>query len=245
MIGRSLILFASLMAVTPVQAQTPPVPVAVAAEDPASLAEARKVVLRLMPPGIYKQIMGPMLDPLMGSMRQSMKSVPLRQLAQLGGMTPDEAAKLDKVDIAAVMAIYDPHWEQRMTLTTRAMLDSMGDFFTTMEPELREGMAKAYAHRFTLTELSDIDRFFGTPSGVKFASRYMTIMTDPAVTGQMQAMMPKMMAQMPTFVAAAQKATASLPPPRKMHDLSPAERATLAKALGVTEDKLHDPKSTL
>ena len=70
-------------------------------------------------------------------------------------------------------------------------------------------------------------------------------MSDPAVAAQMKALMPKMIAQMPRFVAAAQKATAALPAPRKINDLTAAERATLAKALGVTQDKLHDPKGTL
>lgn len=251
MTGRRYALAVASLLASPAAAQTAPAPVpapapvAPAAEDPATLAQARRVVGRLLPPGIYKQIMGPMMDPILGNMNQTMKSVPLRQLAQLGGMTPADAARLDRVDVAAVMAIYDPHWEERMRLSTRAMIDAMADFMTTMEPDLREGMSRAYAHRFTLAELTDIDRFFDTPSGAKFASRYMTIMTDPAVADSMKTMMPKMMAQMPQFVAAAQKATAALPPPRKMNDLTPAERSKIAAALGVTQDKLQDPKSPL
>ena len=236
---------AALVMAAPATAQAPVAGAPAVTEDPATLAAARRVAAHLMPPGIYKQIMGPMMDPILGNMGQSMKALPLRQLAQLGGMTAEEAAKLDHVDMATVMAIYDPHWEERMRLSMRAMIDSMADFFTTMEPDMREGMAKAYAHRFTLAELDDVDRFFGTPSGEKFANRYMTIMTDPAVAAQMKALMPKMIAQMPRFVAAAQKATAALPAPRKINDLTAAERATLAKALGVTQDKLHDPKGTL
>ena len=55
-------------------------------------------------------------------------------------------------------------------------------------------------------------------------------------------MMPKMMAQLPRFVEAAQKATAALPPPRKLKELTPAQKAELAKALGVAPDKLKDPE---
>jgi hypothetical protein len=72
----------------------------------------------------------------------------------------------------------------------------------------------------------------------------MTIMADPAMAAEMQSMMPKMMKSMPQFIAAAQKATTSLPAPRKLKDLTPAERTRLAKALGVDESKLTDPKST-
>lgn len=246
---RRVFALAAMTLAAPAMAQTAPAAAPVAAvtttEDPATLAEARKVVGHLMPPGIYKQVMGPMMDPIIGNMGQAMKAVPLRQLAQMGGMTAADAAKLDKVDLAAVMAIYDPHWEERQRLSMRGMMDSMGDFFTTIEPDMREAMAKAYTHRFSMADLVEIERFFKTPAGDRFATRYMTIMTDPAIAGEMQSMMPKMMAQMPQFIAAAQKATAGLPAPRKMRDLSPAEKATLAKALGVTPDKLQDPKSTL
>jgi hypothetical protein len=120
----------------------------------------------------------------------------------------------------------------------------MGEFLTSLEPELREAMAHAYANHFTLGELTDLDRFFSTPSGAKFASQYMTIMSDPAMAAEMKSIMPKMMQQMPQFIETAQKATADLPPPRKLEDLTPAERAKIAAALGVSESDLQNPKST-
>ncbi len=242
---RLTVALAAMLIAAPVAAQTAPAAPAAAPLDPATLAEARQVVGHLMPPGIYKQIMGPMMDPIMGNMSESMKAMPLRQLVQLGGLSPEQAAKLDKVNVSQVMAIYDPRWEERTRLSMRAMLNAMGDFFTTLEPELREAMAKAYAGRFSQAELADIDRFFVTPSGAKFARQYMTIMADPAMADEMKAMMPKMMEHMPQFIEAAQKATAGLPPPRKLKDLTPDEKAKLAHALGVDENKLQDPKGPL
>jgi hypothetical protein len=232
---------------TPALAQQAPSQPAAAAVaiDPATLAEARLVVAKLVPPGAYKKMMHSAMAPMIDNMSGNLKALPLKQLAEMGGLDAQQAAALDKIDIEQVMAIYDPHWQERMTLTMHAMFDSMGDFFTTLEPELREAMAKAYASHFTLTDLQDLDRYFATPTGNKFATQYISIMTDPAMTDEMKAMMPKMMAQMPTFIAAAQKATANLPPPRKMEDLTPAEKAKLAKALGVDEAKLHDPKTAI
>jgi len=246
MIKAMLVTTAALFVTTPALAQTTPVsaaPVAAPA-DPATLAEARLVVGHLVPPGTYKKILGPMMDSVMKSMTDNMKALPLRQLAEMGGLDAKQAEALDKIKIDEVMAIYDPHWRERSQLETRAMFDAMGDFFTTIEPEMREAMAHAYANHFTLAELTDIDRFFATASGGKFATEYMTVATDPAMIAEMQSMMPKMMQRMPEFVAAAQKATASLPAPRKLKDLTPAERTRLAKALGVDESKLTDPKST-
>jgi len=246
MIKASLIILASLAAV-PAMAQSAPAPAApvVATPDPATLAEARRVVAHLVPPGIYKKVMGPMLGTIMGSMADNIKALPLRQIAEMSGLDPKAAAALDKVRIDEVMAIYDPRWQERSKLEMQAMFGAMGDFFTTLEPELREAMARAYANHFTLEELGDIDRFFGTPSGDKFASQFMTISADPAMTDEMRSMMPKMMQQMPQFIGAAKKATASLPPPRKLQDLTPAEKDKLAKALGVDPKSLRDPKSTI
>jgi hypothetical protein len=171
--------------------------------------------------------------------------MPLKKIAQIGGLDEQQATALDKVNLTEVMAIYDPHWQERAKLSMQAMMGAMADFFTTIEPDLRDAMAHAYARHFTATELDDLNRFFATPSGTKFASQYMTIMTDPAVVDATKAMMPKMMQQMPQFIAAAQKAAAALPPPRKIEDLSPTEKTKLAKALGVDESKLQDPKTTL
>jgi hypothetical protein len=238
---RLMITAAALLVAAPAVAQTAPAPAPV---DPAALAEARLVVAHLMPPGIYKQMMGPMMAPITDNMTETMKAFPLREAAEIGGLDPAKAAALDKVNIAEVMAIYDPHWQERMKLSMTAMYSAMGDFFTSLEPEIRESMAHAYANHFTLAELTDIDRFFETPSGGKFSSQYITIAADPAMAAEMKSMLPKMLQRMPDFVAAAKKATDSLPPARKLKDLTPAERDRLAKALGVDQSTLRDPKST-
>lgn len=248
-----LLAAAALLLATPAVAQTAPAvagpsasPVqAPAPIDPVALAKARQVAARLLPAGIYKKILGPMMGPVMDNMGDMLKAMPLKQIAEIGGLDEQQAAALDKVNMTEVMAIYDPHWQEREKLSVQAMMDAMADFFTTVEPDLREAMAQAYARHFTSAELDDLNRFFATPSGAKFASQYMTIMTDPAVIEATKSMMPKMMQQMPQFIAAAQKATAALPPPRKIEDLSPADKAKLAKALGVDESKLQDPKTTL
>jgi hypothetical protein len=248
-----LLAVSALLLATPAVAQTAPASAAPTASpaaapaplDPLALAKARQVAARLMPAGIYKKILGPMMGPVMDNMGDMLKAMPLKKIAQIGGLDEQQAAALDKVNLTEVMAIYDPHWQERAKLSMQAMMGAMADFFTTIEPDLRDAMAHAYARHFTATELDDLNRFFATPSGTEFASQYMTIMTDPAVVDATKAMMPKMMQQMPQFIAAAQKAAAALPPPRKIEDLSPTEKTKLAKALGVDESKLQDPKTTL
>lgn len=239
------------LAAPSVSAQNAPAPVAAApakpaaAMDPARLAVARRVAARLLPPGIYKEIMSGSMDAVMGSMGGALKAMPLGQIAQMGGMTVEDAKALDKIDLTQIMEIYDPRWEERQQRTMQGMFGAMGGFFTTMEPQLRDGMAQAYASRFSLVELTDLDRFFATPTGTKYAASATTIMTDPAVMNTMKDMMPKMMQHMPQFMEAAKKAAAGLPPPRTLEDLSPAEKARLSKAMGIDESKLQDPKGPL
>jgi hypothetical protein len=227
-------------------AQVAPAPVvpAVTPVDPAAVAAARPIAARMLPAGTYKTVMGSAMDGVMGNLGDAMKSLPLRQLAEMGGLDSKQAAALDKIDIAAVMAIYDPHWQERTQLQMKAMFAAMGEFFTTFEPDLREAMAKAYARHYSIDELHDLDRYLSTPTGAKFAANSMTIMVDPAVMETTRAMMPKMMQQLPQFIAAAEKATASLPPPRKVEDLSEQEKEKIAKALGIDPAKLRDPKTS-
>jgi hypothetical protein len=234
---------AALAVAGPAEAQAPQA-AAAAQDDPAALAEARAIVVKLLPPGTYKRLMGTTMGPLMDQMGESIGALPLKQLAQLGGLDAQQAAALDKVDLAQVMAIYDPHWQERSKLQMRAMFAGMGDFFGTVEPELRDAYARAFVHTFTANELKDLNRYFATPTGAKFAGRYMTMATDPAIMDVTKAMMPRMMAEMPRFVEAAQKATAGLPPPRKIETLTAAERAKLATALGIDPARLRNPDAT-
>ena len=138
---------AALCALMPgvASAQTAPSAPVVATEtappSQEALVEARKVAARLLPPGVYKTVMSGSMQAITGSMGDALKAMPLRQIAELGGLTPAEAKALDKVKVA-------------------------------------------------------------------------------------------------------QKATAGLPPVRKLDTMTPAERAKLAKALGVDPSKLHDPKVT-
>lgn len=232
----------ALLGAAPALAQTGPTAAPVTAVDPARLAAAKPVVDRLFPAGTYKRIMKSSLDMVAGSISTSMKNLPLEQIARMAGATEKDAARFAKVDVEQIMAIYDPHWQERMQLTMRGMMDSMGSMMESFEPDMRAALARAYAQRFTTNELADLDRYFSTPTGAKYAEQSMMIFMDPEMVQAMQSMMPKTMQHMPEIMASAQKATASLPPPRRLQDLSPAERDKLGKLLGVAPEKLQDPK---
>jgi hypothetical protein len=213
-------------------------PIEVATPDPAKLEVSRKVALRLVPDGIFMKVMSGTMDQFMGGMMDQMMEMPLKEIAEKFAKNPEDLKDMGPATLNQIMAIVDPAFKERTQLGMKAMMSEMGGIMSEMEPGMREGMAVAYANRFSATELSDMDRFFSSPSGAKFASENMTIMTDPAIMKQMQALMPKVMEAMPGIIKRVEKATSELPAAKSPDTLTKAEREELAKLLGVKPSDL-------
>lgn len=203
-----------------------------AASDPVQMAAARRVVDHVFPAGTYARLMNGAMTGMMAKTVDSLSQMPLSAFAGAGGVSPDAAARLDKATMGDVMAILDPAFQQRSEITVSVMMSEMTSLMAQVEPGIRDGLAEAYARRFSADQLADMNRFFETPSGAAFASNVMLLQADPAVVARMQAFMPMFIKALPGMVADAQRATASLPKPRRPQDLSPAERARLARLLG-------------
>ena len=175
--------------------------------DPARLALAKSAVAAIIPPGTMQRVL-----------KSSMATM---ENAMLGGMFDMKGSDVgvtgegkDKT-LREAMAEKDPHFEERMRITNRVMAEQMGAIFGKMEGPMREGMARAYARRFSLAELQDINRFFGSASGASFARQSFELMTDPELVKAMTAFMPEMMKEMPAIAEKLKAATAHLPPPPK------------------------------
>jgi len=226
----------SLLATPALAAEAQEAPAVQAASvDPARLAEARITVDHVFPLGTYAKIMNGSMDKMIGSMTQSMSRIPLKDLAGMSGV---DVAKMGPGTTEQIMAIYDPAYKQRMQIATHTMMSQMTGIMTQFEPDIRDGMAHAYAARFDVAQLKQINAFFATPTGDAFAADYYTIMMSPEVMDKMQAFMPKLAKQMPAIVEKVKAATADLPPMRKYKDLSEADRKKLAGLLGVSEADL-------
>lgn len=201
--------------------------------DPARLAAARLLAAQVVPAGTYRRMMDGTLSQLMNGMMGQIMDVPVKQFAAAAGASETDVAKLGSATTRQIMTILDPAFQDRMRVTTDVMMRSMVDLMEGFEPQLREGLAEAYATRFSGAQLADINRFFETPSGRAFSGQLMVAMADPAIMRQMQSFLPAMVQAMPKMIQQAQAATAGLPKARKVQDLSPAEIDTLAKLLGV------------
>jgi hypothetical protein len=208
----------------------------VTAPSPAKLVVATRIASRLLPDGIYRKMMGGTLTKMMDGMTDQITSLPLSSLAEMGGLAPEKVKSLGSGTMKEMMAILDPAFDQRMKITMSMMMGDMVDLMSSMEPSVREGMAEAYARRFTDTQLADLEQFFATPTGSQYAAQSMEIFADPALVSRMQAMVPKMMQAMPAMMKKVGDATASLPKPKTTSELTASDKAKLAKLMGI------DPK---
>lgn len=217
---RTLILSVVLLA-APVFAQAP------AAADPARLAAATRIAAKLLPDGSYRQMMSGSMDQIMASMTDQMMSTPLKDLVGVSGVDKGKLPAMGPGTLRQMMAILDPAFEQRTKIMSTVMMGEMADIMSAMEPDMRAGMAEAYARRFDIAQLGDIERFFQSPTGATFAAQSMQVYTDPAVMARMQTMMPKIMQAMPRIMGKVATATAGLPKPRTSENLSEADKVKL------------------
>ncbi len=231
-------LSAAMLLVQPATAQMGK-PIEVATPDPAKLEISRKVAFRLVPEGIFMKVMSGTMDQFMGGMMDQMMDMPMKELVEKFIKNPEDLKDMNEFTLSQAMAIIDPAYKERTQVGMKAMMSEMGGIMSSMEPGMREGMAVAYANRFSASELSDMDQFFSSASGSKFASENMTIMTDPAIMKQMQALMPKVMEAMPAIVKKVTAATNKLPPAKTAETMSEADRDALAKLLGVKPSDLN------
>lgn len=230
---------ASLLAQEPVAAQAAPAPAETSTEiDPARLVAAQQTIDHIFPAGTYGRIMDGAMKAVMDNVMGSIGKMQMRDLGAIGGLDEKQLDDLGQGTLDDIMAIYDPAFHQRMDITMKIMMGEMTTLMTQFEPGIRDGLARAYARRFSADQLADLNRFFATPSGRAYAADSMLLFMDPEVMQKMQAFMPQMMKQMPGITKKFESATASLPKPRTYKDLTKAERAKLAKLLGITEAQL-------
>lgn len=181
--------------------------------DPARLALATQTVDFLWPLGTYARVMDEAMDAMMNAMRRSMLNMPVGDAAKGDGAAAADSGAGMKVRDA--LAAADPHYEERMRITTRVMMDEMIALMTRVEPDIRAALSRAYAARFTSAQLADMNRFFATPSGRAYARESMAIMMAPEMMAEMGKMTPMMFEAMPRIAQKTQAATAHLPPPPK------------------------------
>ena len=207
-------------------------------EQEARVPAAQSVVLKLFPEGTYTKMMsesiGPMMDGIMGSIAGS----PTIVLFELTGITPNQLSEVDEANLSDAVALLDPNMGERNAEITDLTMSLISDVMVKMEPSYRAGLARAYAVRFTEEELADLDAYFATEIGKKYAAESFLIFADPQVMSAMNEMMPAMMETMPAMMGSIGQIASKYPKGRTFSDLNPEEQDRLAALLGTTLEEL-------
>ncbi|EAQ28394.1 hypothetical protein NAP1_12383 [Erythrobacter sp. NAP1] len=208
------------------------------ADQEARVPMAQSVVLKLFPEGTYAKMMDETMAPMMDSMLGSITGSPAMLLLELTGLPPSELSSVDETRLEAAVDLLDPNAEARNAEIAGMTMSLISDIVVQIEPSYRAGLARAYAVRFTEAELSELDAYFATPVGSKYAAESFLIYADPQVMSAMNQMMPAVMEAMPAMMGDIGDIASRYPKGRTFSDLSPAEQDKLATLLGVSLEDL-------
>jgi hypothetical protein len=181
--------------------------------DPLRLEAAKPVIDRLWPLGTYRKMMDGTMSKMMDQIVGSMMDMPAKDLVGAVDASGKTAKAVGDASMGQMAEKADPAFRERMKITMDVMFREMIPMMEKIEPEVRTSLANIYARRFTAEQLTDMDRFFSTPSGAAYASQSMLVMMDPEMIGAMQKFAPEMMRALPDIMKKVEAATANLPKP--------------------------------
>jgi len=191
--------------------------------DPARISAAEKTVDHLFPLGTYERMMRGTMDKMINGMMSKMMDMPASELAKMGGMTEEQAKTAGKETMADLAKKKDPHFRERMDTTMSVMMEEMVTLMSSMEPAMREALAKIYTRKYTVKQLTEMNTFFESETGALFARDYMMVFVDEEMMSTMMQFAPKMIGAMPRIIKKVEKATEHLPKPPKASEQKPAE----------------------
>ena len=206
------------------------------AEQEARLPAAEGIVEKIFPDGSFALLMEASMEPMMDGVLGQVMDVPFADLSALSGVPESEVMMMGEASLGEIMAIVDPAFDQRSDQITQVTVGMITRVMDRIEPSYQAGLARAYATRFTQTEMADIQTFFATPSGSHYAAESMLVYADPQVMAAMNEMMPAIFEILPEMMTEMAAVQASLPQPRTFDQLSASEQAQLAELFGSDVD---------
>ncbi|WP_033075490.1 DUF2059 domain-containing protein [Sphingopyxis sp. MWB1] len=174
---RSAFIFLGALCAAPAYAQAAPAPAAAPAVDapaPERVAAATKLLEVMMPPSQREAMMGQIVGATMSNIMGGFNQQPGLQ----------EALKNPKVK-----AVFDRFIARQQQLAVADVKQQL--------PGLFDAMARAYARRFTVAEMGEVEAFFATPTGQKYAVESVQVMNDPDVAAWQAQSVAKSMERLP------------------------------------------------
>lgn len=208
--------------------------------EPARLTLAEQTTAALVAPGSLER----MIDNLYGKMftrfMKEFDGTSDLMISIKTGVESDEIAKLDEKSKEAIADMFDPHRKDREDQITRIIKPLISEALADVERPMQGGLAKAYARKFSVGQLNDLNSFLATPTGKAYSQEWMALQADPevmlAVVKAMPPLVNKFIDRAPTIEADMK----DLPQDRALADLNEAELKKLAKLMKVKVKVLKD-----
>ena len=201
--------------------------------EPARLTLAQKTMASLIPAGSLEKMMdnlyGKMFKTLMGEFGGQSDLM----LSIKTGVESEKIATLDEPTKAKVADMFDPHRKEREDQITRVIKPLISEVLSDMEPPMREGLAKAYARKFTAAQLTDLNGFLATPTGTLYANEWMALQADPEVMVAVIKAVPPLINKFIDRAPQIEKDMKDLPKEKQLADFDDKELAKLAKLMKV------------
>ncbi|MDK2762110.1 MAG: DUF2059 domain-containing protein [Sphingopyxis sp.] len=210
--------------------------------EPARLTLAQKTMGQLIPNGSLERMMdnlyGKMFKTLMGEFGSQSDLM----LSIKTGVESEQIAKLDATTKDKVADMFDPYRKEREDQITKVVKPLVTEALSDMEPPMREGLAKAYARKFTAAQLTDINGFLATPTGTLYANEWIAVQADPEVMVAVVKAVPPMITKFIDRAPQIEKDLKDLPKEKQLVDLDDKELASLARLMKVDVKVLKDQR---
>ncbi|MBA3862910.1 MAG: hypothetical protein C0517_03085 [Erythrobacter sp.] len=207
------------------------------AEQQARLPAAERLIAKVIPEGTMAEMMDKVYNGVMGPMMAAAPDGATTTLARQIGLPP-YALDLGEDQAAELASLFDPAWAERQQREMAIIPAMMKDVMTLMEPGMRKAMAELYAIRFSDSDLAEIDAFFSTKTGAKYARESFLMASDPRIMAASMDAMPALMGMMGDMEARMAESVADLPAVRSFADLSPEERARVVEMTGYSVEDI-------
>ena len=211
--------------------------------EPARLALAQQTTAALVPSGSLERMMDNLYGKMFKTIMGQADGASDLMLSIKTGVESDKIAALDAGTKTAIADLFDPHRKEREEQITRLVKPLISEALADLEPPMREGMAKAYARKFSAQQLGELNAFFATPTGQAYAQEWMAAQADPEVMLAVAKAVPPMVLKFIDRAPAIAEGFKDLPKERALADLSDAEMKKLAKMMKVDVKTLEDNRS--
>lgn len=201
--------------------------------EPARLALAQKTTAALIPSGSLERMVDAMYGKMFKAIMGEMGGDSDLMLSIKTGVESEKISALDAATKGKIADMFDPHRKEREGQIDKVIKPLISEVLADMEPPMREGMAKAYARKFSAAQLGDLNAFLATPTGTVYANDWMALQADPEVMLAVIKAVPPLVSKFIDRAPQIEKDMKDLPKEKQLADFSDKELASLAKLMKV------------